>query len=464
MSRHVATRNPRSGGRRKGPSAVGLPRIAIVGRPNVGKSSLVNALARQRVSIVEPTAGTTRDRVVTVCELADTWVELVDTGGHGVVDRDDLGDDVERQIRYAVDQATRILFVVDGREGLTPLDRSTAEMLRPVADRVALVANKVDEPHMGVELGEFVRLGFGEPLAVSAHSALGLRELREFIARSLAGTGENAPPDRVMKVALVGRRNAGKSTFVNALAGEERVIVSEIPGTTRDSIDVRIEKDGRALIIIDTAGMRKKAKIEDGIEFFAYSRALQSIRRSDVVLLMIDAASTVGAVDKRLAQLIAEEYKPCILVVNKWDLAKGRAGSDEYGEYLNKSLPEIDYAPISFTTANLGRNVDSTVDLASELLKQSRVRISTGQLNQSLREAIAESGPGSGRGRRRPKFFYATQASVEPPTIVVFVNDPDLVTQSYRRFLLNRMRERLPFDEVPIRLVLRGRREAAVDA
>lgn len=441
-----------------------LPQIAIVGRPNVGKSSLANALARQRVSIVEPIAGTTRDRVVTVCELADTWVELVDTGGHGVVDRDDLSDDVERQIRYAINEATLILFVVDGRDGMTPLDRSTAEMLRPVADRVTLIANKVDEAHMDAELGDFMRLGFGEPRPVSALSANGLRDLREYIAQKLAGIGENAPPDRVMKVALVGRRNAGKSTFVNALAGEERVIVSEIPGTTRDSIDVRIEKDGRALIVIDTAGMRKKAKIEDGIEFFAYSRALQSIRRADVVLLMIDAASTVGLVDKRLAQIIAEEYKPCVVVVNKWDLAKGQAGSDEYGEYLNKTLPEIDYAPVSFTTANVGRNVDSTVDLASELLKQSRLRVPTGQLNQSLREAIAQSEHSAGRGSRRPKFFYATQASVEPPTIVVFVNDPELVSQSYSRFLINRMRERLPFDEVPIRLVIRGRREAAVGA
>ena len=441
-----------------------LPQIAIVGRPNVGKSSLANALARQRVSIVEPIAGTTRDRVVTVCELADTWVELVDTGGHGVVDRDDLSDDVERQIRYAINEASLILFVVDGREGMTPLDRSTAEMLRPVADRVTLIANKVDETHMDVELSDFLRLGFGDPRPVSALSANGLRDLREFIAQKLAGIGENAPPDRMMKVAIVGRRNAGKSTFVNALAGEERVIVSEIPGTTRDSIDVRIEKDGRTLMVIDTAGMRKKAKIEDGIEFFAYSRALQSIRRADVVLLMVDAAVTIGLVDKRLAQLIAEEDKPCIVVVNKWDLAKGQAGADDYGEYLNKTLPEIDYAPVSFTTANVGRNVDSTVDLATELLKQSRVRVPTGQLNQTLREAIAQNEHSAGRGSRRPKFFYATQASVEPPTIVVFVNDPELVSQSYTRFLINRMRERLPFDEVPIRLVIRGRREAAVGA
>ena len=298
-----------------------LPVVAIVGRPNVGKSSLFNAIARRRTSIVEPTAGVTRDRVTTLCEIDEVYLELVDTGGHGVVDRDDLSEHVERQIQYAVDQAYLVLFVVDARDGLTPLDRSTADLLRRHAERVRLIANKVDAPHMADGIGEFVRLGFGEPLAVSA--------------------SDESPPDPVMRMAVVGKRNAGKSTFINALAGEERVIVSETPGTTRDSIDVRFEKDGRTLVAIDTAGVRKKSKIADDIEFYAFTRATRSVRQADVVLFLIDATVPVGQVDKRLGRLIAEEYRPCILVVSKWDQAKGQASSEDYGEYLSKLLPEL---------------------------------------------------------------------------------------------------------------------------
>jgi GTP-binding protein len=245
------------------------------------------------------------------------------------------------------------------------------------------------------------------------------------------------------------------------LAGEPRVIVSEIPGTTRDSIDVRFEKDGRTLVAIDTAGVRKKAKIADDIEFFAYSRALDSIQRADVVLLLIDATEPVGQVDKKLAHTIGEEHKPCVLVINKWDLAKDRATTEKFGEYLGKVLPGMDFAPVAFTSALDGRNIDSTIDLAANLFKQSRTRVSTGVLNQALQEAVAAHAPSAKGGRRQPKFFYATQIAVQPPTILLFVNDPDLVTADYERFLLNRFRDRLPFAEVPIRLAYRRRRGAA---
>lgn len=444
-----------------------LPVVAIVGRPNVGKSSLANALARRRVSIVEPTAGTTRDRVSIVCDFDEVFVELVDTGGHGVVDRDDLGEHVERQIGYALQQADIVLLVVDAQHGITPLDRAMADLLRrdsALARRVVVVANKVDEEHQGAVVGEFAGLGFGEPVAASAKSALGLRSLRELIRDRARAFGEGPPPDPALRVAIVGRRNAGKSTFVNALAGEERVIVSEVPGTTRDSVDVRFEKDGQALIAIDTAGLKKKAKLQDDLEYFAYTRALDSIRRADVVLFMIDATSPVGQVDKKLGQLIAEEYKPCAIVVNKWDLAKGQAGVEDYGEYLNKTLPQLSFAPIAFTTAKTGRNVASTIDLATSLLKQSRTRIGTGALNQAVREAMEAGPPPARRGQKRAKVLYATQVSTEPPTVVLFVTDPERVPQQFERFMLNRLRERLPFAEVPIRLVLRGRREAEVAA
>ncbi len=436
-----------------------LPVVAIVGRPNVGKSSLFNAITRKRTSIVEPTAGVTRDRVSAIFDLDDVYLELVDTGGHGVVDSDNLTDHVEQQIHYAIDQAQLILFVVDGREGVNPLDQKTTQLLRKYQDRVRLIANKVDEPHLEELTAEFHKLGFGEPLCTSAHSGIGLRMLRDLIREHVteASAGET-PEAPVMKIALVGKRNAGKSTFINALVGENRVIVSEVPGTTRDSIDVRFEKDGRVIMAIDTAGVRKKARIADDIEFYAYARAVNSIRRADVVLFLIDSTTDFGAVDKRLAKTIFDEFKPCVLVINKWDLAKQGASTDDYGTYLGEVLPHVDWAPICFTTAATGRNIDPCIDLATELFKQSRTRVSTGQLNAAIHAALEDNVPPPKRGKKKPKFFYATQIAVEPPTLVVFVNDPGSITLQYERFLMNRLRESLPFDEVPIRLMFRARR------
>ncbi len=436
-----------------------LPIVAIIGRPNVGKSSLFNAITRRRVSIVEATPGVTRDRVTAVCDIDDEYFELVDTGGHGVVDRDDLTEDVERQIQFAINQAHLILFVVDVRETNNPLDRTTGELLRRHTDRVRLVANKADAPHLGVSASEFAYLGFGEPLCVSAVTGFGRDELREMIGSAVTGLADKAPDDPTIKIAIVGKRNAGKSTFINALAGEDRVIVSEVPGTTRDSVDVRFEKDGRTLLAIDTAGVRKKSKLDD-IEFYAMTRATQSIQRADVVLLLIDATVSVGQVDKKLARLISDEMKPCILVVNKWDQAKGQASSDDFGEYLERTLREVRYAPVAFTSAITGRNIHPTIDLAAELFKQSRTRVGTGRLNQVLQDAVALQAPKPKRGRRAPKLLYATQVSLQPPTIVVFVNSAGLVTENYKRFLLNQMREHLPFDEIPLRLMFRSRRES----
>ncbi|MEK6799007.1 MAG: ribosome biogenesis GTPase Der [Planctomycetota bacterium] len=435
-----------------------LPLVAIVGRPNVGKSSLFNTIVGRRVSITEPTAGVTRDRVSEVCEIDGLFFELVDTGGHGVVDRDDLSEHVEEQIRYAIDRADLILFVVDGREGITPLDRDTAELLRRKTELIIFVANKVDEPHMAAAVGELRRLGYGDPLCVSALNGNGKTELLERIHQLLGGRPTETPPEAVMKIAIVGKRNSGKSSFINALAGEPRVIVSEVPGTTRDSIDVRFEKDGRTLIAIDTAGVRKKNKLADDIEFFAHQRALSSIRRADVVLFLIDATVPVGQVEKRLAAVILADLKPCVLVINKWDLAKGRAATGDFGPYLAKVLPQMGFAPVAFTSAIDGKNVASVIDLAASLFKQCQTQVTTGRLNQALQDALASGMPTSKKSRKPPKFYYATQIASAPPTLLIFVNAVARVDVQHERFLINRFRETLPFNEIPIRLVFRSRR------
>ncbi|MHC4982659.1 MAG: ribosome biogenesis GTPase Der [Planctomycetota bacterium] len=442
-----------------------LPIVAIVGRPNVGKSSLLNRLVGRRIAIVDRTPGVTRDRISAPLPIgepqrdgaAGRYVELVDTGGMGIEDSKDLTGQVEDQIDYAIASAALILFVVDAREGLTGLDRHVAERLRRQDKPVILLANKVDSDDQMSEIHELHALGFGEPMAISATHARGTAELFDLICERLAGAADiRAEP--VMKLAVVGKRNAGKSTFINALAGEQRVIVAEAPGTTRDSVDVTIELDGRTLMVIDTAGIRKRRRIASDVEFYGYHRAMRSIRRADVVAMMIDAAVPVSQVDKRLAGQIAEQFKPVALVVNKWDLARGAAGGEDYAEYLGKTFPELSFAPISLTVATEGTNVNETVRLAEQLFKQANTRVGTAELNATIKEIQALRGPSHKAGTRPPKILYASQVATAPPMIVCFVNDVRSFDAGYQRFLLNRLRERLPFAEVPIRLLLRQRR------
>jgi len=433
-----------------------MPVIVIVGRPNVGKSSLLNTLARARISIVDARAGITRDRVSTFIEYRDRYFELVDTGGIGIVDVDHLEQHVEDQIQYAIARADAAIFLVDVFDGLTPLDQHVAELLRRLEIPVLLVANKVDADHHEPETAEFNRLGYGEPLCVSALHGRGRGALLSRIDELLGADSGEAPEAAVMKLAIVGKRNAGKSTLVNTLAGEDRVIVSEIPGTTRDAVDVRFEKDGNALIAIDTAGVRKKSRMDD-IDFYSYTRALRSIRRADVVMLLIDATVPISDVDIKLATAIRDEYKPVVLTVNKWDLAKDRAEAEAYDEYLSKVLPIFDYAPVAIMTAKTGKNVDSAVDVARSLHKQARARVTTGRLNAALETILATRGPSPKHGTRAVKIYYATQAASAPPTFVFFCNSPALVSDNYRRFMENRLREILPFHEVPIRLLFRPR-------
>lgn len=440
-----------------------LPIVAIVGRPNVGKSSLLNALVGRRIAIVDATPGVTRDRISAPCELlADEtgdrgYIELVDTGGMGIEDSDRLTDHVEAQIDYAIEAASVILFVVDAREGIVSLDRTAARRLRRSNTPVVLVANKIDIANMASERGEFFALGFGEALPISAAHATGLADVLDVVAERLGDAPAGPAPEDTMKLAIVGKRNAGKSTFINALAGVDRVIVSEVPGTTRDSVDVNVELDGRTFTLIDTAGVRKRKSLSGDIEYYSRHRALRSIRRADVIALMIDASLPVSQVDKYLAGEIAEQFKPVVLLVNKWDLAKDVAAGEDYAEYLGKTFPELSFAPISLTTATEGRNVRETIVLAEQLFRQARTRVTTGELNTYIEEIVALRGPSHKAGTKPPKIYYAAQVAVAPPTIVCFVNDIRSFGEGYRRFMLNRLRERTPYCEVPIRVMFRGR-------
>ncbi len=438
---------------------MGLPTVAIVGRPNVGKSSLLNALAGEMISIVEPTAGVTRDRVSTFISRDERFFELIDTGGYGIVDSDELSGHIEQQIFQAITSASIVIFMVDIRDGVTPLDKKITQLLRKHDLTVIGVANKADSAKLFPAAGEFTRLGFGEFLCISAQNNLNKTVLLDEIFETLAeNESMGAPPEPVMKIAMVGKRNAGKSSIVNAIAGTDRVIVSEIPGTTRDAVDVRIEKDGKTIIVIDTAGVRKKTKMADSIEFYSYVRATRSIQRADVIWLLIDATEPLSQVDKRLARLIAEEYKSCILVVNKWDLAKDSAATGDYEDYLTKMLPALKYAPIAFTTATEGKNVQAVLDLSAELFKQANTHIGTGRMNKAF-EIIRDERTGAKRtGTAWPRVYYATQIATNPVTILMFVNNPKLFDEGYRRYIGSRLQTLLRVSEVPVRLCARSHR------
>jgi len=436
-----------------------LPIVAIIGRPNVGKSSLLNALAGEMISIVEPTAGVTRDRISTIIERNDRYFELIDTGGYGLVDSEHLREHIEGQINRALESADLVVFMTDVREGVTPLDAEIARMLRKSSVEVIGVANKADTSKFFAGIGEFYNLGLGEFLCISATNDINKNLLLDKVYERISGLEAIKPAKPIMKIALVGKRNAGKSTLLNSIVGNERVIVSEEPGTTRDAIDVRFERKGETFTVIDTAGVRKKSKIKDDIEFYSYVRAKRSIRRADVVLFLIDSTVPVSQADKKLANIITDEYKSCILVVNKWDLAEDTNVTAEYEEYLTKVLPGLSYTPIAFTTATKSEKVEGVLDLAVELYKQSTTEIPTAKLNKVFATIKEKSKTLPSRGPVRGKIYYATQVSGNPIAILMFVNNPKLFEQTHRRFIINRLRELLGIDEVPIRLLARSHRK-----
>jgi GTPase len=334
-----------------------------------------------------------------------------------------------------------------------------AEMLRKVNRPVQLVVYKALTPIHETRSSIFHALGFGEPVTISALHGNNRRILLDRIIELLGDESGTERPSTVMRVALVGRRNTGKSSFINSLAGSERVIVSEVPGTTRDSVDVRFEFDGQEFIAIDTAGIKKKSKHKTEIEYYGYTRAMASIRRADVILFLIDSTVQITDVDKKLADLIMQEYKPCIVVVNKWDLAKGRANAEDYANYVEETLPHMAHAPLAFTTATESRNTKAAIELARSLFKQASTRVTTGQLNRAVEEVLADAQPQADKQGGAPRIYYATQVSVCPPTLLLFVNNPALAREQYRRFVERRIREALPFEEVPVRLIWRARKQ-----
>ena len=436
-----------------------VPQVAIIGRPNVGKSSIFNWLAGRRIAIVDPTSGVTRDRLTAIIEADGRFVEITDTGGLGIKDVDNLTAEIERQIDLAIEQAHIILFVVDARCGLTALDQQVAKRLRYVNKPVICVANKCDEPNLDAQASEFYKLGRGKLVCVSALQNRNKPELlQRLIERMPPPEDDEKPPDTEMKVAIVGRRNVGKSTFINSLARAERVIVSEVPGTTRDAIDVRFELDGKSFIAIDTAGVRKKKSIQDDIEFYSLNRAERSIRRADVVLLFLDPSQGISKIEKQLAASIAAEFKPCIFVVNKWDLMLPMQ-TERYARIVYDQIRAMPFAPSVFITAAEGKNVKALLNLAQNLFKQAGERVPTPELNRVIEQAMTANPPSSNE-KRRGKIFYATQIATHPPTLVLFCNAPHLFDAPYQRYLLTTLHERLPFQEVPVKLYLRRRHES----
>jgi GTP-binding protein len=437
-----------------------IPRVAVVGRPNVGKSSVFNWLAGRRISIVDDVAGVTRDRVTHLIEEGDRFFELVDTGGVGINDVDDLDAEIEDQIAIALDAADVLLFVVDTRAGLLPLDEEVAKRLRYIDKPIICVANKTDDSSFDTQAYEFYKLGRGKLIRVSAAQNRNRQELMNMIIERLpspAASDAAEAKEPTMKVAIVGRRNTGKSTFVNTLVQADRMIVSEVAGTTRDSVDVRFELDNTEFLAIDTPGLRRNKSVKTDVEYYGVHRAQRSIRRADVVLMFFDCSERISKVDKQLIQYIAENYKPCIFVVNKWDKMHGKMPTEKWVDYLRDTFKTMWHTPIAFITGETGKNLKTLINHAQMLFKQSRQRVPTGQLNRLVGRAIDHFEPPMHRGKR-PRIYYATQVSTEPPTIVLVCNNPSGFRQPYRRYLLGVFRDQLSFGEVPMKLYLHRRR------
>lgn len=436
------------------------PIVAVVGRPNVGKSTLFNKLAGERISIVQDTPGVTRDRIYADIEWLDKKFTLIDTGGM----EPDTEDIILRQILFqaqaAIDTADVIVFVCDVRQGVTDADMQVANILRRTKKPVILAVNKVDSVARDtMDIYEFYSLGIGEPIPVSAANMLGLGDLLDVICANFDENVSYDEDDDKIKVAIIGKPNVGKSSLVNKILGEDRLIVSNIPGTTRDAVDTEIEINGDKFVFIDTAGMRRKSKIKEEIERYSIIRAVAAVERADVVVLVIDAAEGITDQDTKIAGIAHERGKAAVVAVNKWDsIEKDDKTMNKYLKDIDRELAYMPYAPKVFISALTGQRINRLIELIKTAYENHSLRISTGMLNDVLIEATAIQEPPNDKGKQL-KLYYITQASVKPPTFVIFVNDRQLMHFSYRRFIENRLRDAFGFVGTPIRFVIRERKD-----
>ena len=436
--------------------------VAVVGRPNVGKSTFFNRIVGQRISIVEDTPGVTRDRIYADAEWCGTQFTLVDTGGLEIKSEDEMWTHIRAQAQIAVDTADLVIFMLDGKTGLTHDDYEVAAFLRKSKKPVILAVNKLDnnEQHL---LYDFYELGLGEPYGISAGQAKGLGDLLDAVAEVI-GKNESEDEDTALKIAVVGKPNAGKSSLVNKILGYNRVIVSDIAGTTRDAIDTRITLDGKDYVLIDTAGIRRKRSVEENLEQYSVMRSLAAVRRADVCLIVIDSSEELSEQDVKIAGYVHEQGKPSVVVMNKWDtIEKDTHTIEKYNKKLKEELKFMDYFMPVYVSAKTGKRVENTVALAEKAYENASRRISTGLLNDVLQEAILTNEPPSKNGKRL-KLYYITEVSANPPTFVVFVNDEKLMHFSYKRYLENALRRSFDFQGTPVRILVRNKNEKDFNA
>jgi GTP-binding protein len=441
------------------------PLVALVGRPNVGKSTLFNRMVGQRIAIVEDIPGTTRDRQYADVEWGGRVFTVIDTGGLVLETRtEDASDDiiprVRAQAQIAIEEADVIVMLTDIEDGLTPPDLQISDLLRRTDKPIILVANKVDNRQRALDIHEFYMLGLGDPLSVSALRGTGTGDLLDAIAEALPPMPEEEEgASKALHVALVGRTNVGKSSLLNRLLGQERVIVSATPGTTRDAIDTTIRYHGEEIVLIDTAGIRRRGKVEQGIERYSVLRAMRAIQRADVVCLIIDASEGLTAQDTHVASYILDEAKSVIVLVNKWDLVdKDAATLPQYEAYVRNELKFMDYVPVLFVSALTGQRIVRVLPLAQRIYAERLQRLSTAQVNAIVRDATGRQSPPT-HGGKKLRIYYGTQVSIDPPTFVFFVNDAKMVHFAYQRFLENQIRQQYPFEGSPLRMIFRDHTE-----
>lgn len=434
------------------------PIVAIVGRPNVGKSTLFNQIGKKRVSIVEDFPGVTRDRIYMDAEWLEHKFTMIDTGGIETEASDHILSSMRHQAKLAMEEADVIVFVVDARTGLTNADEEVGSLLRSTRKPVILAVNKVDSQKQEMEIYDFYNLGLGEPVPISASNSLNLGDLLDRIVEVFPShAGEDREPDEI-SIAVIGRPNVGKSSLVNALLGQERVIVSNIPGTTRDAIDTHFVKEGTKFTLIDTAGMRRKGKIDLPVERYSVMRSLRAVDRADVVLMVLNAEEGITEQDKKIAGYAHDSGKGVVLVVNKWDLIeKDDKTSLRFTEDLRDEIGFLQYAPVLYTSALTKQRVTRITELVKYVAEQQAMRIQTSVLNELLMDAISVNPPPAHRGKRL-KLLFITQADIRPPRFIIFVNDPELMHFSYLRFLENKLRESFGFEGTPLKLIVRGRK------